>query len=567
MQENDPQNVAFYYSTLFVRSLYEQGVRHAVLSPGSRSTALTLAFASHPGIHSRVIIDERSAAFTALGIAKSTGIPAVLVCTSGTAVANYYPAVIEAAQSGTPLIVASADRPPHTRGIGASQTIDQLKIFGNYPIFFHEADEPSASNVKQKRLQVSAAQAVQNAIYKSGVAHINLPFSKPFEPEESFLQHIESENKKHANSDYASYSTNVGIQKMGETFWSDLVSAEKPLIVVGPAPLKEDLSFIEILAKVLKAPVLAEPGSGVKNSKYNIQGFDGFLRSEENQSILQADLILRFGFQPVSKAVNDYLEKNNALQICFISNSNWNDGSLSAERQVWLRAPLSIPDVTGSATDQWLKTWKKAEKAYKKFREKLLAPSTPLTDGYVFSKISGCLSQKSFSMLSNSFPVRDMSMFGKYGDQKIFVNRGAAGIDGITSTAMGLSMGMQKPGVLFTGDIAFLHDINALLNAASLDEPLVVIVLNNGGGTIFRMLPVYSVKKMYSRYFETPQSANIAALCRAYKVDHAVISRPEQLIPAFDEMISHKGLHVMECVTDADQSMEQRRQLWEFSIT
>ena len=566
MRENELQNAAFYWSTLFVRSLYEEGVRHAVISPGSRSTALTLAFAAHPGFQTHVVIDERSAAFTALGIAKATGIPAVLICTSGTAVANYFPAVIEATQSGVPMIVASSDRPPHERGIGASQTIDQIKIFGNYPVFFQEAGEPSTSLSSQKRLQTAAIQAVNYSISRRGVAHINLAFSKPFEPEDDFFKEIGKENQKHSRSSYSKYIPEMGKMEMGEVFWSDLISAERPLIVVGPANSFDDFTFVEKLAKVLKAPILAEPGSGIASSKYCIKGFEGFLRYNENWKKLNADLILRFGAHPVSKALNGYLEKNDGLQISFMSDIHWNDGSLSSGKQVVLKAPVSIPDITGSADNSWLKTWKKAEKNFGKTCEDILAPSTPLTDGYIFSRITECLPRKSFCMLSNSFPVRDMAMFGDFAGKEMYVNRGAAGIDGITSTAIGLSAGLKKTGVLFTGDIAFLHDSNALLNAKLIDHPLVVIVLNNGGGTIFRMLPVFSLKDKYTEFFETPQSASIAALCRAHNVEHALVSRPEQLIQTFEKMILKNGLQVIECVTDADHSMEQRRTLWEFRV-
>ncbi|MEX0719189.1 MAG: 2-succinyl-5-enolpyruvyl-6-hydroxy-3-cyclohexene-1-carboxylic-acid synthase [Balneolaceae bacterium] len=567
MLENESQNAAFLWSTLFVRSLFTEGVRHVVISPGSRSTALTLAFASHPGFQKHVIIDERSAAFIALGLAKASGVPAVLVCTSGTAIANYFPAVIEAAQSGIPLIIASADRPPKYRGLGASQTIDQLKIFGTYPVFFHEAGEPDITKQGKKRIQLAATQAVQNALSKGGVSHLNLPFSKPFEPDADYLKQVEKENEKKAERNSPKYSVEVGNTELGETFWSDLVSAERPLLIVGPNPGVDQLSFITPLSRVLNAPILAEPASNISSSKHTIQGFEGFLRNTENWKNLNADFILRFGYQPVSKAINEYLEHHeNALQISFMNPNQWVDGSLSSDKQVILKSPLKIPDITGSAEKSWLKTWKKVEKQFKSYRKDQLHPSTPITDGYVFSKISEALPKKTFTMLSNSFPVRDLSLFGEFDAKEIYANRGAAGIDGITSTAIGLSISLQKPGVLFIGDIAFLHDTNALLLAKIVDQPLVIIILNNGGGTIFRMLPVHSFQEKFTPYFETPQTVSIAALCRAHKIDHTLISRPEQLNTTFDSLIEKKGIHVMECITDADDSMELRETLWNFNL-
>jgi 2-succinyl-5-enolpyruvyl-6-hydroxy-3-cyclohexene-1-carboxylate synthase len=567
MQENEPQNVAFQWSTIFVRALFEEDIEHVVISPGSRSTALTLAFSAHSGFKKHLCIDERSAAFTALGLAKSSGKPAVLVCTSGTALANYFPAVIEAAHSNVPLLILSADRPSHYRSLNASQTIDQLKIFGNYPVFFHEVGEPCSDDRSQKRLRLAAVQAVQQAIIKAGVAHLNFPFSKPFEPDTKFLKQVEFENEKQSRRPSPKYSVSVGKMEMGETFWSDLVSAERPLIIVGPTSKSDTLDFITPLARALDAPILAEPGSHVPTSRHTLEGFDGFLRNTENLEELNADLILRFGQQPVCKALNQYLDMHaGAMQIAFMNPNHWVDGSLSSQKQIILKAALSIPEITGSADKNWLKKWKKTEKDFKAFREDQLHPSAPITDGYVFSKITESMPKKAFYMVSNSFPVRDLSLFGEFDGREIYVNRGAAGIDGITSTAMGLSLDSNKAGVLLIGDIAFLHDSNALLMAKNIQAPLVIIILNNGGGTIFRMLPVHQIKEKYTRYFETPQTAKIAALCRAHNIDHTLVSKPEQIISTFNRLIERNGVHVMECMTGADESMEQRQALWNFKV-
>ncbi|MDR9418759.1 2-succinyl-5-enolpyruvyl-6-hydroxy-3-cyclohexene-1-carboxylic-acid synthase [Gracilimonas sp.] len=567
MPENDPQNVAFHWSTHFIRSLFEEDIRHVVISPGSRSTALTLAFSAHPGFETFVNIDERSAGFQALGLAKASGKPAVLVCTSGTAAANYYPAVIEAAQSGVPLIVLTADRPPHLRGTGASQTIDQVKLYGDYPVFFHEVGEPKLNEKNLKRLQLSAKQAVQRSISNSGVAHLNFSFSKPFEPTSDFLKQIEDENKKLADRPSAKYDLNIAPTELDETFWSDIISAEKPLIIVGPSFPNTDSSFIADLAKRINAPILAEPGSNIPTSKNNIQGFDGFLKNVANIEKLEADLILRFNQQPVSKALNNYLETcTEALQISFMHPHHWADGSLSSDKQIHLSSPLHIPEVTGSADKKWLKSWKSAEKKFTGHRKDLLTSSSPITDGFVFSEITKHLPKKSFTMLSNSFPVRDMSLFGEFDGKEIFVNRGAAGIDGITSTAIGLSQSLDKPGCLMIGDIAFLHDTNGVLLADQVSKSLVIVVLNNGGGTIFRILPVHNIKSKYSAFFETPQKTKIAALCRAHNVHHELISKPKQIIPTFKELIKQNGVYVIECMTDADKSMKQRHALWNFNL-
>ena len=568
MPERDPQNLNFYWCTKFVRSLYESGVRYAVISPGLRSTALTLAFVSHPGFEKIISIDERSAAFTALGIGKATGNPACLVCTSGTAAANYLPAVVEATNSGTPLLVTSADRPPHLRSIGATQTIDQLKLFGGYPVFFHEVGEPKESDKSILRLERVAIQAVNESIQKGGVSHINFPFSKPFEPAEDFLHSVKTQNKKHAKQSFGTYSKKSGNSELDHKFWSDVISSERTVLIIGPSYPNSRTEFVSRLAKKLEAPILVEPGSNIPSSKYTITGFDGFLLNTDIANILKPDLILRFGKEPVSKAINAYLENNaGCSQIRFSSIGLMEDQTLSVSKFVHLTQNLAIPEIDGSASKEWIKNWRKHQKAFFAFREEQLHPATPLTDGYVFHTISEFIPKKAFTMLSNSFPVRDISLFADCDGKEMYVNRGAAGIDGIISTSTGISMGLKKAGVLFIGDIAFLHDVNGLLNVKYVSEPLIIVVLNNAGGSIFKMFPIADLGKEFTPYFETPHDVSIAALCRAYKVDHSLISRPEQIITCFEKSIEKPGIHVLECITDAEDSMAQRRLLWDYSPT
>ncbi len=568
MRENEPQNLAFFWSTLFVRSLFMEGVKDVVISPGSRSTPLTLAFSAHPGIKKTVAVDERSAAFIALGQAKASGIPSALVCTSGTALANYTPAVFEATNSGTPLIIASADRPPHLRGLGASQTIDQIKIFGTQPVYFHDAGEPSTNPENQKRIEIAARQAVQNSIQLCGVSHVNFAFDKPFEPDTEFLKLIEKENQNHSKRSQTDYSQELNETELGEKFWSQLISAEKPIIISGAKNVLDDLRFITPLARAISAPVLAEPGSNIPNSKHIISGFAGFLKDQEYRELLKPDLIIRTGSFPVSKGIQELLsECSDVHQISFAHHKLPNDGDTPPERTIHLKSPLKIPDINGNASPKWLKEWKKVSKKYSSFLVDNILPSTPLTDGFIFKEAGDLIPKKSFVMLSNSFPVRDLALFTDFSAQEIYVNRGAAGIDGIISTTTGLSSVLKKTGVLFIGDIAFLHDVNALLNARNITEPLIIVILNNGGGTIFRMLPVYKFKKKHNQLFETPQDVRIVSLCRGFNVDHTLVSKPEQFSPAFESYVDKPGIHVIECITDADDSMIERHKLWNFSLS
>ena len=566
MPDRDPQNLNFYWSTRFVCTLYRFGVQRVVLSPGSRSTPLTLAFAAHPGFDKTIAIDERSAAFTALGMSKADHAPTCLVCTSGTAVANYYPAVIEAAQTGIPLIVLSADRPPYLRGIGASQTIDQLKIFGDYPVFFHEVGEPRDDDKSLSRLELAALQAVTKSVEAPGVSHLNFPFPKPFEPDVDFLNTAEKDNERQAKKRFSPSFNTQPKTKLTPDFWLALSEAEQPIIVAGPEIPKNISKSIVALAKQLNAPILAEPGCNIPSSKYTITGFDGFLRNSGISEELYPDVILRFGRDPVSKALQNYL-KNYAdvQQTRFHTSSTITDENLSSDSHFFVKHGFEVSEMELNSNKEWIRSWRRHQKDYYAGKERLMFPTSPLTDGYIFHTISEQIESKHFTMLSNSFPVRDMALFGNYEGKEMYVNRGTAGIDGILSTTFGLGKVLNKAGVCFIGDIAFLHDSNALLLLQKVTTPLIIVLLNNGGGTIFKMLPISNYKKRYSEYFETPQHVSIAAMCRAHKIDHTLISRPEQLIPSFETYIERPGVHIFECMTDAEDSMELRRQLWNYS--
>lgn len=570
MLTDNRHNDTFYWCTCFVRELYRQGVRRVVISPGSRSTPLTLAFAAHPGFEKTVILDERSAAFTALGHAKATGTPSVLVCTSGTALANYSPAVFEAANSGTPLIIASADRPPHRRGIGSPQTIDQIKIFANASVFFHEAGEPSAEPAKLKRLEMAAAQAVYAAKNHFGTAHINFPFSKPLEPDPDFLAEIEQENSNLAKKTPLStkYSQKAESVRLSDEFWEKLASAKRPVIAAGPFNAYEDNTHIAALAEFLDAPVLAEPGANLPAGDRLISGYAGFLRNKKNAALLEPDLIIRTGAFPINNALQHYLKTHqNVTQILLAHPALWQDGDVIPAEHIHLPAPLAVPEIQSARKTDWMAAWKEAEKRFAGFRSKLLQQTESLTDGGVFHTLYKFLPRDGFSMLSNSFPVRDFALFGENNRSRVFVNRGAAGIDGIISTALGISRASRQPGVLFIGDLAFLHDSNALLSHKTAGNSLIIVILNNRGGTIFNMLPVAQFTDKFDTYYRTEQDVSIPALCRAYGAEHSLVTRPEQLIRTFEQAAEAGGVQIIECLTEAPQSMKERRALWNFDLS
>ncbi|WP_234572339.1 2-succinyl-5-enolpyruvyl-6-hydroxy-3-cyclohexene-1-carboxylic-acid synthase [Rhodohalobacter sp. 614A] len=560
-------NESLTWSLTLLSSLYDSGVRHAVISPGSRSTPLTLAASIHPGIQKKVVLDERSAAFIALGIGKSTGFPAVLICTSGTAVTNYYPAVIEAKESGVPLIVLSADRPPNLRNLGSSQTIDQLKIFGNQTVFFHEAGEPSGEKSDLKRIAYAGKQAIDFSIDRGGAAHINLAFRKPLEPDVDFFNQEKERLSKFSFDTEPERFSNACEITPNQKILDFIEASGKPLIIAGPAnPAHALTQQIDSISNHLNAPVLAEPGSQVSNEQKNrINHFDLFTRDREIRKSLQPDLILRFGDQPFSSSLLWMLEEWNDIPVIHLSaRKSPQDHAISVSHTIYCQKidSINLDRIQPKTEIDWLEKWRRYQQKAGSILQRRVRKTDSLTDGHIFSYFSEQLLNDWNVMLSNSLPARDMLTFGHVHPNQ-FVNRGAAGIDGILSTAIGIHFSSNIPTCCLIGDLAFLHDSNALYTLQQVeDRPFVVIVVNNQGGNIFKMLPVYRNEKkaapgeIFQSYFETPQKTDISHLAKASGIHYQKIDSLSSLnkvkLDEFEEAT------IIECVTDRQASMNLR---------
>jgi 2-succinyl-5-enolpyruvyl-6-hydroxy-3-cyclohexene-1-carboxylate synthase len=554
------------WSSVLLRSFYRAGVRHAVLSPGSRSTPLTVAAAIHDGFQKQVILDERSAGFIALGIGKATGKPALLICTSGTAAANYTPAVMEARQSGVPMIVLTADRPPSMRGIGSSQTADQIKLYGDQAVFFHEAGEPRFDSGDIKRLRYLGRQAVRETIEEGGAAHINLAFRKPLEPTEEEIQEQQKINHETPGGAGPSATTVRKTIHLPEEIRNAVSSAKRPLIIAGPAQLHHRISELASrLSGQLNAPLIAEPGSGLKTGQdHTIARYEQFLRNPEILQELRPDLVIRTGDQPFTKSLLTAFDAWENCPVLHLSaRTAPQDHAMHTTWFVEIAPDDSLDADVHSPVDHtgWLEQWKQHEnRAGKKLVQKL-DQTAELTDGQVFHHIFPQTGPEWNVMLSNSLIPRDMAMFGGSSPGQ-FVNRGVAGIDGIISTAAGLQLGNGKLTLCITGDLAFLHDSNALLALRNQQAPFVILVVNNGGGNIFRMLPIHQQQSLYTSYFETPQQVDLASLAKAHSLGYQKIDLPEDLKHLQIETI--RETTIVECITDADASMILRKSLWDY---
>ncbi len=569
-------NFAFDRSLSFVKALAACGLRNAVISPGSRSTPLTLAFSAHPSIKKSVVLDERSAGFIALGMGKATGIPAAIVCTSGTAAANYYPAIIEAAMSETPLLVLTADRPAHLRAVGAAQAIDQVKLFGSYPRFFFELGEPHETDDDLHRLILLAEQAYEKARTEKSPVHLNFAFRKPLEPDPG---HYRRECEKIADESIASGKVIVDNEPPGpeETRLPDRLTdrireSRRPVIICSGISSQDGGRGPVDLAEKLNAPLITEVSSQLAGSRKQKQlpfifGFDAFLKNEPLRQKLRPDLILRFGDTIISKGLELWLKTHrNIDQVVLSTSGERKDPTLTAAQFYKLHSYEFATDSIPPATNKkWLEEWDECSARHQKAVQAVMGEDRPFTDGQVHHHISSEIPDDWLVMLSNSFPVRDFDLFGYpfSGNGPVIVNRGASGIDGVTSTFLGAVSASQKNGILVTGDLAFLHDANALLSAEKLvkDQTAIILVVNNRGGSIFRMLPIAEQQEIFSAYFETPQQVDIRALCKAYGVEYKMIEDFRKLIATFKELCGKPGFAVIECVTDAEHSMEVRRKL------
>ncbi|MEX2601426.1 MAG: 2-succinyl-5-enolpyruvyl-6-hydroxy-3-cyclohexene-1-carboxylic-acid synthase [Balneolaceae bacterium] len=556
------------WASTLLRAFFNLGIRHIIVSPGSRSTPLTLAAATHPGFTKRVVLDERSAAYQALGTGKADGVPALLICTSGTALANYLPAVVEAKESGVPIVILSADRPPHLRSSGSSQTIDQIKLFGEQAVWFHEAGEPVHESRDYRQLERIAAQAVESSIRYGGASHVNLPFRKPLEPSANSLSDEKERNRsqleqqKRKQYDAASRSTvhlSVEILEL-------LNRSQRPLIIGGPGhPFSVPVHSIHSLAEKLQAPLFLEPGSGIPQTENTITGYDQFLRHDTCRRELRPDLILRFGAVPVNHSLQLLLaECRDIPTLQFLSRSGWQDDLYTSDERIFLTGDTLDTEPVKPKKNRWIQSFFTHEQRALERRSELLEQAPTLTDGHIIRHLSRSSGTRFDWMVSNSFPIRDLALFGSplITGTRIFANRGAAGIDGILSSGLGIQAAAGRPLICLMGDLAFLHDSNALLSAQKVGHPVLVVILNNGGGTIFRMLPVREQEEYFKTYFETPQDVDFQSLARAHGLDYLLVDSLEKLSKIDPENYLEPKTTILECQTDPEASMDLRRALW-----
>lgn len=525
------------------------GVRHAVLAPGSRSTPLALALDACDAVALHVHVDERSAGYLALGIGVATGVPAVVLTTSGTAAVELHPAVVESAMACVPLIACTADRPPELHDVGAPQTIDQRHLFGRSVRWYAApgvADEAVAGTWRS-----FAARAVAEATAPvPGPVHLNLAFRDPLVAEPGFLPEGRPDGAPwHAT---ASGSSSPGEREV--TAAASLLDVERGVIVAGARA--GGAEAVHGLAAHLGWPVLADPRSGCRTPvPSTVAAFDALLRHAPFTERERPEAVLRLGEPPASKVLAGWLAASGARQVAVDPYGRWLDPDRRADLllaadpgELCRRLHACMPPRASSSA----LAWAEAEAAAQSAIDATLAEVGALSEPGVARAMSAALPEGATLVVSSSMPVRDLEWFAapRHG-VRVLANRGANGIDGMVSTAGGVALASGRTALL-TGDLAFLHDTNGLLGLAGRELDLTVVVVDNRGGGIFSFLPQASTlaPERFERLFGTPQDVDLPALVAAHGLPTFQAHDPEGLTAALGAVFAMRGTSVVLVRTD-----------------
>lgn len=570
----DPTNANTALASAFVEELARGGLRHAVVSPGSRSTPLALAFWREPEIEVTVIVDERSAAFFALGAAQASGAPVALLCTSGSAVANYHPAVLEADESALPLVVLSADRPPELRGIGVGQTVDQIKPFGASVRWFCEVGTHAAddSGLLHYRSLACRALAKARGEVRPGPVHLNLPWREPLAPLPVTGAVTATDPLALEGRDGRPLTavTRVDLEPSAfllEEMAAHIGDALAGVIVAGrqlDPELREPLTH---LARVAGFPILAEPTSQLRSGPHDrsqvVAAYDLLLRDERFARSVVPDFVLRFGAMPTSKPLRAWLAASGASEIVIDPTGGWNEPSNRAAAILradptelaagWAarleREPRSAPE-----------TWIEAEQAAQAALGEALADEGAISEPALHRALGEAHRDGDLVYTASSMPIRDQEAFlaAGAGDAIFLANRGTNGIDGLLSSGVGAAHASGRPTTIVTGDLGLLHDLGGLAALREVTTPVRIVVIDNGGGGIFHFLPQEAVldDEEFEALLGTPRGVDAAKAAALFDLPHR---RLETLAELPDALAAGTGL--IEVRTDRRANFEHHREL------
>ena len=560
------------YANTFIDALIASGLRRVCLAPGSRHTALVLALARHRDeIDLYSHLDERSAAFFALGLALGSDEPAAVVCTSGSAAANFFPAIIEAHQSRIPLLLLTGDRPHELRQSGANQTIDQIKLYGDYVDFFVDAPLPAADPpaVAMRHLSTLAARAFNSCKRKRGVVHINLPFRKPFEPgaDDAELMAIEKPATTRFLEKRAKQESGLS------ALLTDDLLARPGIIYFGHGSCRSEAEraaltpWAERLSAISGYPIFAEFTSNMRGGKA-ICAYESIIESHADR-FSQAEALIRFGSPPLAKNMQDFIQENQLRYHIYCSRAGeWADDSHSLTHHLTVNPALVSADEwdgwsSNSPPDKWCRKWQAADRIARDVIVDQINTGEYF-DGAVLHDVVDLMPAESALFVGASLPIRHLDQFGLPREKPIFAyaNRGASGIDGNVSTALGIGAARrEKPLVAVLGDITLYHDLNGLLAIRRCGIPATIVLLNNEGGGIFHRLPAREFEPHFSDYFITAHGLDFAHAAALYGMKYIRADDRAAFRAAFRQSVGGSESTLIEARTDALADLQRRNEI------
>jgi 2-succinyl-5-enolpyruvyl-6-hydroxy-3-cyclohexene-1-carboxylate synthase len=607
----------------FVEELTRCGMQAACTSPGSRSAPLAISLAREEGLRCYSHVDERAAGFFALGLAKASGLPVAVSCTSGTAVAELLPAAIEAREAGVPLILLTADRPPELRENGAGQAIDQIKIFGSAAKWFFEVGNHEATPERLRWMRTLACRAYWTAIEgRPGVVHLNFPLREPLVSEEPLPEDLSARPDSRpyvlrATLPSSGTSDSTTGPTIGHEELRTLISgAQRGVLVAGRHERLTPLgAAAAAFAQSLGWPLLADPLSGGRRGAAAIAHYDAFLRAPELVASLRPDLVLRVGDLPVSKPLRSWLASLDDIpQVALDPEGAWQDPDSVLSHRLKVEPATALSDlaeellrvsevdswesggkvgVTSQPIQGWLASWRSADERASEAIVGVLAKAG-LTEPLVAAELGTLLPKQATLFVASSMPVRDIETFWPTREDppRVLCNRGANGIDGIVSSAFGAAAGGTGPVVLLIGDVALAHDIGGLLAASRLQLKLTVVLINNEGGGIFDFLPIAEAKMarapepnavevqpdrlssggdgeksvqadIYAHHILTPTGLDFAKAAELYGLLHKRITDARGLRMSLEGALAGKCSSILEVRTARSENVALHREVWQ----
>jgi 2-succinyl-5-enolpyruvyl-6-hydroxy-3-cyclohexene-1-carboxylate synthase len=592
-------NLLTQWSRVLLRSLADAGVKDVVLSPGSRSTPLMIAATEQRDLRCHDAIDERSAAFFALGQARRSGVPSVLICTSGSAGTHYLPAIVEANAAFVPLLVLTADRPVELQDCAAAQTIDQIKLFGGHARRFYDLGMPDGSTESLRALRRMAAQAAFTSMWPlPGLVHLNARARKPLEPRVAAAGR-EDERALEQRADTLLARPIVTARRPPLVADAETLreladacrGASRGLIVCGPAPVTQaaDRAAVLELAALLRFPVLCEATSqlrlagAVESTAVVCEAFDTFLRAPRFRAAHAPDLVLQLAAPPTSGPYDAYVEAHPSTSRVVIAPHGWNDPQSSASRLVFadvgevargllaaLRGSAAPPSPVRAA---WESAFARANAtAWEVVEADLVGSSSALTEGAAVRAVVRSLPAGSLLAIGNSLAIRELDTFTRAGDANALVlsQRGTNGIDGLIAGSLGSASVDACPLTLLLGDVSFLHDVGSLSLASRTRVPVTIVVMQNRGGRIFEQLPLASLSGLdpsVLAHVTTPHTFELEHAARLYGLSHERVGTQGELESALARSRAKPGCTIIEAVVPDHGAFEQHKRIWQRAQT